>query len=65
MTHPITRARTARGLSRDDLARLAGVSERSIRRLENGEYEPRIGMLKKMAPHLGVRWWELANGGAG
>jgi transcriptional regulator with XRE-family HTH domain len=39
--HPLTRARLAKGLSREGLAFKSGMSLRAIERLEKGEHLPR------------------------
>jgi len=46
--------RKARGITRAQLGTALGVTERSIGRYENGESEPVLGDLKKMADYFGV-----------
>lgn len=48
----IKKRREAAGLSRDALAQLSGVSAMSIRRYENGEREPRLDAMTKIAAAL-------------
>lgn len=62
-------ARTAAGMSRDDLARRAGVSERTVRRAESGEVV-REALLRLVVQALGGKLEQLAAsakavGGAG
>lgn len=48
----LKKRREAAGLSRDALAQLSGVSAMSIRRYENGEREPRLDAVTKLAAAL-------------
>ena len=46
--------RMARGISRAQLGAELGFTERSVGRWENGESDPVLGDLKKMAAYFGV-----------
>ncbi len=46
-------AREARGMSRTELVKRAGVSKQQLSRLENGQIRLRLDHLKPFAPHLG------------
>lgn len=46
--------RVLSGLSRKQLGEALGLAERSIGRYENGESEPALGELRKMAAFFGV-----------
>jgi transcriptional regulator with XRE-family HTH domain len=46
--------RKARGITRAQLGDALGLAERSIGRYENGESDPVLGDLKKMAAYFGV-----------
>jgi transcriptional regulator with XRE-family HTH domain len=52
--HPIAIARNTIGLSREGLAFKAGVSFKTIERIERGEVVPRRATLKVIADVLGV-----------
>jgi transcriptional regulator with XRE-family HTH domain len=52
--HPIEAARRAIGLNREGLAFKAGVSFKTIERIERGETVPRRATLKVIADVLGV-----------
>lgn len=49
----VIRARTARGLSRRELAQQAGVSGETIARLESGRHTPRPITIEKLVRILG------------
>jgi ribosome-binding protein aMBF1 (putative translation factor) len=51
----IIAARYARGLSQRDLARLMGVSQPVVARLESAEHSPRIDSLAAAARAMGLR----------
>jgi phage repressor protein C with HTH and peptisase S24 domain/DNA-binding XRE family transcriptional regulator len=61
-------AREARGMSRGELVRKAGVSKQQLSRLENGLIRLRLDHLKPFAPHLGyspeqiLLWGRLPQG---
>jgi transcriptional regulator with XRE-family HTH domain len=46
--------RQARGITRGQLGAALGLAERSIGRYENGESDPVLGDLKKLAAYFGV-----------
>lgn len=52
-------ARKAKGLTRYALAKRAGVSREYVRKLEDGESDPTVGMLLRLATALGVKAAEL------
>jgi transcriptional regulator with XRE-family HTH domain len=49
----------ARGLDNLELGRLAGVSDATVSRWRNNVVVPSEGALRRVAPHLGVRYGEL------
>jgi transcriptional regulator with XRE-family HTH domain len=51
--------RKKRDLSRQALAKKAGVSREYVRKLEAGLYDPTVGTLAKLAKALGVPVTEL------
>lgn len=53
-------AREERALSRLELGRAAGVSDRTIERLERGDRGARPGTIRKLASCLGLRPTEIA-----
>lgn len=59
-------ARESAGLSQEGLARRVDVSSRTIARLERGDYEPTIAMLRLLAAVLSVDVaWLLTGEGRG
>lgn len=54
MGHEIKARREKKGLSRQELAKAAGVSREYVRKLEAGLYDPTVGTLEKLAKALGV-----------
>ncbi|MDQ7903181.1 helix-turn-helix transcriptional regulator [Phytohabitans sp. ZYX-F-186] len=50
----VVRYRTERGLSQRELARLTGLQQPAIARLENGETEPRLQTLAKLTAATGL-----------
>lgn len=60
-TISILALRKSRGLTQEELAEKAGVTVRTIQRIESGETEPRAYTLKRIAEALGLRWEELQN----
>jgi DNA-binding XRE family transcriptional regulator len=46
--------REAAGLNKTQLARLAGVNERTVRNIESGVYEPSLATARKLAAALDV-----------
>ena len=59
----LARLRRERGLTRYALARLAGVPEIALSKMERGTREPRLGTLAKLAGALGVGLDEVAGRG--
>lgn len=56
----ITELREAAGLSKAELARRAGINERTVRNLENGRYGgPSMATARKLAVALGVSFDSL------
>jgi transcriptional regulator with XRE-family HTH domain len=55
----LKKLRKAQKLSRYALAQQAGVSREYVRKLEDGESDPTVGMLQKLADALGVELTEL------
>lgn len=55
----LRRARKARGLSLDDLARSSGVSRAALSQVETCKSNPTVGLLWKIAVGLGVPFAEL------
>ena len=54
LSKKIKELRTRKGLSQEELSEEAGLSLRTIQRIENGETEPRSDSLKKLATSLGA-----------
>lgn len=54
MTTRITQLREAAGLTKIELARRAGINERTVRNLERGIYEPSLKTARGIADALGV-----------
>ncbi|MGE5444570.1 MAG: helix-turn-helix transcriptional regulator [Ignavibacteriales bacterium] len=50
----IKKAREARGLTQEQLAKLLDKKQPYIARLESGKYNPRLDILRKIAKVLGV-----------
>lgn len=57
----IIQARQQKGLTQEELAELAGVSARTIQRIESGDSIPRSFTLKAIASALGKSFEELIN----
>lgn len=51
----IALVRNARGMTPDELARLAGISPTHLSRIERGEYMPRIDIIARIAEALNCR----------
>jgi len=51
--------RKEKGLSQEKLAKLIGVSSRTIQYYEKGEATPKVGTVRKIADILGVDFYEL------
>lgn len=56
VAHQVIRYRIEHGLSQSALARLLGVSQPVVARLEMGEHEPKISTLRKLSQRLGLRF---------
>jgi transcriptional regulator with XRE-family HTH domain len=50
----LQQARTARGMSQDELAKKARISRAYVFRLESGGSDPTVGVLQRLAKALGV-----------
>ena len=55
MVTTLERLRIERGLSRHQVARLAHVNRKTLKRLEEGVGEPRAATIQKLAQFYGVR----------
>lgn len=55
----LKKRREQRGLSKEELAKLVGVSTRAIEYYETGKREPRASILKQMAKVLKCRMEDL------
>ena len=55
----ITELRIAAGMTKTELARRAGINERTVRNIESGVYEPSLATARKLAGALGVPFDEL------
>ena len=53
MRNRIEEIRTALGIRQEELARRMGVSRQTISSLENGRYNPSIGLAHKIAVYFG------------
>ena len=58
----VTRLREERGVSRQDLARMAGIDETSLATLERGQREPRLITLMRLSQGLDVSPNDLVRG---
>ena len=47
--------REKHGLTQQDLAEIAGVSNKAVSAWETGQKEPRMGAIEKMAVHFNIR----------
>lgn len=54
MSQRLTEHREAAGLTKTELALKAGVTERTVRNIERGEYKPSYQTARKIADVLGV-----------
>lgn len=61
--HLLKAARESRGLSRRELAEMAGLTVRAISGFETGEYGPRVKTLYQLASALEVTIWDLVPSG--
>jgi len=50
----VIRARNQKGLTQAKLARITGISQAHISRIENGKYNPSLKQLKRLAEGLGT-----------
>lgn len=48
-----------RGLKMADIARITGISESMLSLIDSGKRNVTPNTAKKLAPTLGVNWWEL------
>jgi transcriptional regulator with XRE-family HTH domain len=62
----VVRIRAERGLSMSSLAVLAGVPTSTISRIESGQVEPTLGMIRRIALgagyHLHLQYYDLFSG---
>jgi transcriptional regulator with XRE-family HTH domain len=62
----VLRYRAEHGLSQSELARMLGMPQPNIRRLESGQHEPTVTMLAKLSAGLGLDFnVELRHGRTG
>lgn len=55
----LTKARTMRGWTKQDLADGAGITTMNVWYLEHGHREPRLSTLRRIRKALGVSWEDL------
>lgn len=53
MNNKMKEARLAKGMSQTELAKTIGVSRQTINMIENGDYNPTIGLCLKICRQLG------------
>jgi len=53
MMHALTKFRSVQGMSKAELARLAGTTRQTIHRLENGEQTPSLALLHRIREATG------------
>ena len=54
----IKRAREAKGLSREDLARLVGIKVSTLRSIENQDFAPDVETAEKLEKILGIKLFQ-------
>ncbi|GIQ62116.1 hypothetical protein PACILC2_06840 [Paenibacillus cisolokensis] len=59
----IKKLRNRYGLSQQELAEIAGVTNKAVSAWENGHKEPRMGTIEKIANHFGLRKSSLIEDG--
>lgn len=59
LSQRITSARKTKGLTQEELADMAGVTTRTIQRIESGETQPRAFTIKALAEALGLPFENL------
>ncbi|MBC2888573.1 LexA family protein [Gordonibacter massiliensis (ex Traore et al. 2017)] len=57
--------RAERGLTQEELGRIAGVSPMAVSQWENGRAVPRMGAVQRMADHFGISKSSIIDGEAG
>lgn len=57
--------RVERGLTQEELGRIAGVSPMAVSQWENGRAVPRMGAVQRMADHFGISKSSIIDGEAG
>lgn len=57
----LVRVRTRLGISQYQLAKISGISEEYLNKLENGKREPRAAMIIRLGRGLGVSPGDLLN----
>lgn len=55
ISNSVKEARSARGLTQEELARAAGVSRQTIISIEKGKYVPSVSLALKLATHFKVK----------
>lgn len=58
----IRQLREVRGLKQNELATTIGVSQQLLSMIERGNRRVTIDVARKLAPILGVNWYELIDG---
>ena len=54
MKNRIEEIRKARGMNQEELAKALGVSRQTISSLENGRYNPSVGLAYKLSKYFGM-----------
>lgn len=57
--HPVTYYRNKKGMRQAELCRASGLSPQMLSNIESGARNLTITNAKKLAPVLGVKWYEL------
>ena len=57
----LVRVRTRLGISQYQLAKISGISEEYLNKLENGKREPRAAMIIRLGRAMGIAPGELIN----
>lgn len=60
----IRRLRESRGLTQEELGKIANVSSMAVSQWENGRAVPRMGAVQRMADHFGISKGEIIDEGA-
>ncbi|MEK3995506.1 helix-turn-helix transcriptional regulator [Psychrobacillus sp. FSL K6-2365] len=54
MRNNIANIRKEKGISKDNLAKMVGITANWLHHIESGKRKPSVGMLEKIAKNLGV-----------